>query len=192
MKVFEKSDFFSGLLQWICYLWCFQKKSSFFCKTHLFIRKNPNCERFLRIFTNSVAFYDKFATFSCFQTFLFFQKFHLFWIKKTQVLKILRNLTFSGSSYGKFATTWLEKIQTREQPRLVFLRELFCQISGKKAPNWDENCAFHIYIMTPNIGIIWSNIGAKRTEGTKVTKPLKWIKKLLSPSCIPNSRSKKV
>ena len=60
----------------------------------------------------------------------FFPKnpFSFFWKKK--ILTVLRNLTISVALYGKFATIWWKKIQTREQPMLVRLRELNWETTG--------------------------------------------------------------
>ena len=108
---------------------------------------------FLRNITIWYAFYSKFTTFSDFWKIQdFFRKTLLFFLKKPQILNVLRNLTISVAFYGKFFTILWKKfdIQTREQPMLARLRELNWQTSGKKAPIWEEDFAFHIFNMAQN------------------------------------------
>ena len=70
---FEKFHYFSRILRQICYLWRFWKKFRiFFRKTHLFFFRKTQILNVLRIFTISVAFYGKFATFGDFEKIQYF------------------------------------------------------------------------------------------------------------------------
>ena len=52
-----------SMLRQVCYLWPFNKNSTFFLRTYLFFKQKKQILNVLRIFSISFAFYSKFATF---------------------------------------------------------------------------------------------------------------------------------
>ncbi len=92
---FEKSYYFSCILQQTCCRGRISKKLKIFLEKPIFIPKGSQVSNVLRKLTKSVAFYSKFATFiTCLKNRIFFEKTHPFVEKNTQFSEVLRNFTF--------------------------------------------------------------------------------------------------
>ena len=107
---FENSYFLSRTLRQICYLMrIFVKITVFFRITH-FIFSTEAIFYFLNVLrspTFSVAFYDKYATFSILKKIkLFSENPFIVFQKKTQFFNVLRTLTDSVAFYSKTCNLW--------------------------------------------------------------------------------------